>query len=51
MVFSSSDQAERIKVLQAAIEAITQHPTLDCQAKQRGIQPLQLALSRLAKEA
>ena len=50
MVYDSKNRAERIKVLQAAIEAIAQHPTLDCKAKKRGIQPLELALRRLAKE-
>lgn len=51
MVYDSKNRAERIRVLQAAIEAIAQHPTLDCKAKKRGIQPLELALRRLAKEA
>ncbi|NMB45384.1 MAG: hypothetical protein GX998_03110 [Firmicutes bacterium] len=48
MLHDSGKRAEQIKVLQEAIESIAQHPTLDCKAKQRGIQPLQLALRRLA---
>lgn len=49
-----SDTARRdkqIKLLEEAIQAIAQHPTLDTSAKNRGIQPLKMALMRLAKEA
>ncbi len=44
-------KAEKTKVLQDAIEAILQHPTLDSKAKHRGIYPLKRALDRLAKES
>jgi hypothetical protein len=50
MTYNSNNKTERIKVLQAAIQAISQHPTLDCKAKKRGIQPLQLALRKLVEE-
>jgi hypothetical protein len=44
-------QTDRIKVLQEAIEAIAQHPTLDRKAKHRGIKPLKLALDRLVGQS
>ncbi len=44
-------RAQQIKLLEEAIQAIAQHPTLDTSAKNRGIQPLKMALMRLAKEA
>ncbi|NMB26240.1 MAG: hypothetical protein GX986_12000 [Firmicutes bacterium] len=42
-----TEQANRVKMLQEAIEAIAEHPTLDQNAKHRGITSLQLALERL----
>ena len=45
-----TSQANRIKVLEEAIEAIARHPTLDQSAKHRGIASLQLALDRLTSQ-
>ncbi len=50
MLNDAKKRAEKIQVLKNAIEAIAHHPTLDRRAKERGIQSLQLALNRLAKE-
>ncbi|NLA57933.1 MAG: hypothetical protein GX855_03385 [Firmicutes bacterium] len=48
---NATKRAQKVKLLEEAIQAIAQHPTLDQNAKNRGIQPLKMALVRLAKEA
>ncbi len=51
MMCETAKRAEKVKLLEGAIQAIAQHPTLDKNAKNRGIQPLKMALIRLAKDA
>jgi hypothetical protein len=47
----AAKRAQKAKLLEEAIQAIQEHPTLDYKAKTRGIRPLKMALIRLAKEA